>query len=123
MGGHFFAIAVIHLILGGLSLLAWCGLTLVSCGVVGVVASEDPAGGFFAGSLFAFILVATLIFGILPSLLAGWGLLKRNQVGKWMAVILGVLWLPGFPLGTAFGVWTLWALLSEEGQRDYRMGL
>lgn len=123
MGGHFFAIGLIHLILGGLSFLVWCGLAFLGCGAAGVAAADDPAGGLFAGGFFAVILAVSLVLGILPSLVAGWGLLKRNEVGKWAAIILGVLMLPGFPLGTAFGAWTLWALLSEEGAREYRMGL
>jgi hypothetical protein len=123
MRGHFVGIAVIHLLMGGLGLLVWAFFALVGLGVVGAAATEDPAGSFFAGSFFAVVLVMTLVLGILPSLVAGWGLLKGNEIGKWTAIILGVLWLTGFPLGTAFGVWTLWALLSEEGARAYRMGL
>ena len=123
MGGHFTAIGIIHLILGGIGAIVWCGVAFLSCGAAGVAAADDPAGGMVAGGLFAVILAFSLVLGILPSLVAGWGLLKRNQIGKWAAIILGVLWITGFPLGTAFGIWTLWALLSEEGQRDYRMGV
>ena len=122
MRKHIVAIAIIHLFSGGLGLLIWLGGVLVSCGAAGALATEDPFGGFVTGSIFLYVMVAVLGLAIVPSLLAGWGLLKSNQVGKWMAVILAIFSLPAFPIGTALSVWTLWALLSEEGARSYRMG-
>ena len=123
MRKHVVAIAICHLIGGGLMLLLWLGGLMVSCGVAGVAATEDPVGGVLAGSVLGYVLIAVFILAILPSLVAGWGLLKGNQVGKWLAIFLAIFSLTGFPIGTAFGIWTLWALLSEEGANSYRMGV
>jgi hypothetical protein len=53
-----------------------------------------------------------------PGLLAGYGLLKRKPWARYLALILGVLELVNFPVGTAIGVYTLLILLQESAT-DY----
>lgn len=50
----------------------------------------------------------------LPGLAAGYGLLKRRSWGRILAIVMGILNLPNFPLGTALGLYTLWVLLQTE---------
>jgi len=64
-------------------------------------------------------LIATFVGGFmlimaLPGLAAGYGLLKRRSWGRILAIIVGVLNVPNFPLGTIIGVYTLWVLLQDE---------
>ena len=64
-------------------------------------------------------IVATTIFAImmilaLPGLIAGWGLLKRKSWARILAIVLGVLNLTNFPIGTILGIYTLWVLLQSE---------
>ncbi len=47
-----------------------------------------------------------------PGIIAGYGLLKRKAWGRILAIIVGILSLANFPLGTAVGIYTLWVLLS-----------
>ena len=68
-------------------------------------------------------LVGTLgaaFFGIvaLPGLAAGYGLLTRKNWGRILAIIVGVLGLMNFPIGTLVGAYTLWVLLQESAT-DY----
>lgn len=63
--------------------------------------------------------VATFVGGFmlvmaLPVLAAGYGLLKRRSWGRILGIIVGVLNLPNFPLGTIIGVYSLWVLLQSE---------
>jgi zinc ribbon protein len=51
---------------------------------------------------------------------AGWGLLERQAWARPLAMVLGVLGLFHFPLGTALGVYTLWVLWPESSEREYR---
>jgi hypothetical protein len=65
------------------------------------------------------LLVGLFIAGImaivaLPGLAAGWGLLKRKNWGRVLALIVGILNLFNFPLGTALGAYTLYVLLQPD---------
>lgn len=76
-------------------------------------ASGDPEGPFIL------LLVGLFVGGImavvaLPGLLAGWGLLRRKNWGRVLALIVAILNLFNFPLGTALGAYTLYVLLQNE---------
>ena len=46
----------------------------------------------------------------LPGLLAGYGLLTRKPWARVLAIVVGILGLINFPVGTAIGLYTLWVL-------------
>ena len=46
--------------------------------------------------------------------------MQRQPWARIVAIILGVLALFHFPLGTALGVYTLWVLLADEHGDEYR---
>jgi hypothetical protein len=46
----------------------------------------------------------------LPGLLAGYGLLTRKPWSRVLAIVVGILSLINFPVGTAIGLYTLWVL-------------
>ena len=62
-----------------------------------------------------------LFYGLLsiPSIIAGYALLKRKSWAKIAGIIAGVLSAMSFPLGTAVCVYTLWFLFSEPGKKLY----
>ena len=63
-------------------------------------------------------LVALAFFTLLalPGMAAGYGLLKRKQWGRILALIVGILDLFSVPLGTLLGLYTLFVLLQEEAE-------
>lgn len=79
-------------------------------------------GGLLSGESEAIVvtsIVATFVFGVmmalsLPGILAGWGLLKRKSWARILTIVLGVLNLTSFPIGTIVGVYSLWVLLQHE---------
>jgi len=79
---------------------------------IGFATGEAEAGliltvvGIFVGV----ILVALA----LPGIIAGYGLLKRKSWGRMLAIIVAILGLLNFPLGTAVGIYSLWVLLPED---------
>jgi hypothetical protein len=54
----------------------------------------------------------------LPGVAAGYGLLKRKQWGRILAIIVTVLGLVNFPIGTIIGVYALWVLF-QQAANDY----
>jgi multisubunit Na+/H+ antiporter MnhG subunit len=81
-----------------------------------VVSSDPDAASVLSilGTAFGTLMV---VLG-LPGLLAGYGLLKRKPWARFLALILGVLDLVNFPVGTAIGVYTLLVLLQQSAT-DY----
>ena len=65
------------------------------------------------------ISVGTLL-GLLavPGLLAGYGLLKHKPWARVLAMVVGILSLVNFPVGTAIGIYTLW-VLTQASAADY----
>ena len=57
-----------------------------------------------------------LVIGI-PSLIAGAGLLKQKGWARTLALVMAVLALASFPVGTAAGIYTLWVLSQKETEQ------
>ena len=99
------------IILGALGLMgAFCAVVTIAGG--GLISGDQDA-------ILATSVVATLGGGFLVlsgalNLVAGMGLLKFKSWARIMALILAILNLLAFPIGTALGVYTLWVLLSKE---------
>ena len=53
-------------------------------------------------------------------LVAGWGLLTRQPWARMLAIVLGIINLLEIPVGTAIGIYTLWALLPAASGQEYR---
>ncbi len=79
---------------------------------IGIATGDSEAAGILGVTGTAVGLLMFLL--ALPGLAAGYGLLKRKSWGRILGVIVGVLSLMNFPLGTAVGVYTLWVLLQED---------
>jgi hypothetical protein len=62
-----------------------------------------------------------VIYGAMtiPSILAGFGLLRRRKWAKTASIVAGVLSGMSFPLGTAVCIYTFWFLFSEPGKTLY----
>ena len=53
-----------------------------------------------------------------PGLLAGYGLLTRKSWARLLAIVVGILSLINFPIGTAIGIYTLW-VLTQPAATEY----
>ena len=56
-----------------------------------------------------------------PGLLAGYGLLTRKPWARVLAIVVGILGLLNFPIGTAIGIYTLW-VLTQPAATEYFAG-
>ena len=79
---------------------------------IGVASGEAEAMrilGIIGFSVGSFLIVMGL-----PGLAAGYGLLKRKPWARMLTLVLGILNLINFPLGTIMGVYTRWVLLDDR---------
>ena len=69
-----------------------------------------------ACAMVLFISTVFLALGI-PYLVAGVALLKHWGWARILAMLLAIVALSNFPLGTAAGVYTLWVLTNKETEQ------
>lgn len=69
-----------------------------------------------AVTVFAVVSAVSAVFFItgIPSLIAGIGLLKHRSWARTLAIIVAILALASFPIGTAAGIYALWVLTQKE---------
>ena len=111
MDTHVKVTSWLWIVFGALKLLgACCGVAAIAGG--GLISGDETAI-LATGITAAVVGVILVLFGALD-LVAGLGLLKYKQWARILTLILAVLKLFAFPVGTALGVYTLWVLLSSE---------
>ena len=116
MRKHIDILAYLYIVLGILTVLGGLIMALVIAGS-GALSGDETAIWITSliGGGFGFFLAA---LGAV-SILGGWGLLKRQNWARILAIIISVLNLPGFPIGTALGVYGLWVLLSDQSKPEF----
>ena len=121
MASHIRVVAWLHIVFGALGLCAALVALLFFGGLASLVGVTDhssdarvavPILGVIGG--IAFVVIAAVSA---PGLTAGIGLLRYRSWARILAIILSAIHLFNVPLGTALGVYSLWALLSAEGSR------
>ena len=79
----------------------------------------DPgAPPFFLWFMFAFFAVIYSIFA-LPSVIAGYGLLKKKSWARVASIIAGAIAGMNFPIGTGACVYALWFFCGENWKEIY----
>src|SRR5262249_48565211 len=120
METHVKVFAVLQVALSALCLLVALGLTLVFIGGFGAASVSDnpdvaialPFIGVTGVALVSFLLALAL-----PGIITGIGLLRLRPWARVLGIVLSILWLIWFPLGTIIGVYGLWVLFSKDTER------
>ena len=100
-------------VLGWLYLLGSVVFLLIGGGVyVSTVLSQSAGAVSSAVEPIAVLGLLTLL--ALPAMIAGEGLLKRQERGRAFALIVAFFTLATFPIGTAVGLYTYWVLLQAS---------
>ncbi|HEX7974045.1 MAG TPA: hypothetical protein VF498_06530 [Anaerolineales bacterium] len=117
METHVKVVGWLYIVLGGLGILAAALVFLIVFGS-GLISGDRTAIGvtFIVAAAVAVMLLVLSV----PGVIAGFGLLSFKPWARILALILGILNLPGFPLGTLLGIYTLYALVDEEGARLFK---
>jgi hypothetical protein len=111
MKQHVTIVATLQIVFGVLKLLLAAIIFLVFA-----------AGGLISGDLQAMAIISTvglivvvfLVALALPGIVGGIGLLKGKSWARLLVLVLAVLDLLDFPLGTAVSIYTIWVLLNGE---------
>ncbi len=111
-------IAIWHFIQGVLSLMGACVILAIPIPAV-LLNVDDAAGLFWAMFGLGIGLVVTGGLGVF-SLIIGWGLLELKEWARWIAIVLAVLSLPAFPIGTIIGGIIIWYLLQDEAREAFQ---
>jgi hypothetical protein len=111
MDKHMKAAAVLQIALGIPGILIGVLVYFVVSG--GGLISGDPTAIAITG------IVGTVVGGLLvvthlPGIIAGAFALRGHEWARWVLIAVGFLELIDFPIGTAAGAYTLWALLRER---------
>lgn len=124
MATHVKVLGIIHIVIGALGVLGGVIVLLLFGGIAGLVGASGEEGAHIAAPLLGgvggliFLLVVALS---VPSLAAGIGLLKYQSWARILTIVLSALHLLNVPIGTAVGIYGLWALLNRETEALFAM--
>lgn len=119
MDTHTKVLGWLYIVLGVLGMLG-AGLIIFILIGSGLISGDQTA-------ISVLLIVSAFIGGFLtlvslPGIIAGFGLLAYRPWARVLALVLGILNLPGFPLGTVLGVYTLYVLLDDETAQRFASG-
>jgi hypothetical protein len=116
---HIAILGILHIARGAIVLLVGM-LGFGFFAGIGVLSGDSTALGIL-GLLGTLAVVAMGVIA-LPSILAGIGVLRRQEWGRILALVVGFLSLIDIPFGTALGVYTIWVLMDEGIKKAFAGG-
>ncbi len=121
MDQHLKIVAYLLIAFGILGLIAAVCILVAGIGVGGTVGANatDEDGALAAMLSGGLMMGLAALVGVLsiPNIIAGRGLLNRRPWARTLAIVLSVIGLLNFPIGTAIGAYSLWVLLNDETRR------
>lgn len=124
MEQHIKIIGTLHTILGGMGVLGAVALLVLFNGLAGFFAATGQPPNTrvlvpFLGGLGGVLFVVLLLFSA-PSVVGGIALLKHAPWSRIFMIVVSALYLFHLPVGTALGVYGLWALTKPEAEAILR---
>ncbi|MBN1560542.1 hypothetical protein JW998_09840 [candidate division KSB1 bacterium] len=117
MESHIKIVGIINVAFGVLGLMAAAIVFVAVAG--GGILSGDPEA-ITITSIVAVVISGIITIFAIPELITGWGLLKMKSWGRLLGIIIAILDLLKFPIGTAFGIYALWVLMNEETEKLFK---
>ncbi|HTW66373.1 MAG TPA: hypothetical protein VME17_17240 [Bryobacteraceae bacterium] len=123
MAQHVKILGILHLVFGGLGVLAAITVLLIFGGIsavvgVGAHSSDSLAAVPIISAIGGFVFILVLALS-LPGLIAGIGLLQLRPWARLLTIILSAFDLLSIPFGTALGIYGLWVLLNREAEQMF----
>ncbi len=117
---HTHLLGILWIAYSALSGIGGVVLMIVAHTVFGPFGVPSMPGGppMFLRPLLSAIAVLLLVKSA-AGIAAGLGLLQRQDWGRVLAIVLGVISLINIPFGTALGIYTLWVLVSPGADKEY----
>ena len=112
---HIKVIGILNIVFGCLGVLA-CGVFFILVSLMSVrVYSTDAGGGIMISWAVIVGLVMLFILSVvILRIVSGARLMKGAPWARIVIIIFAILGILAFPIGTAIGIYTLWALLFRE---------
>jgi hypothetical protein len=112
MEQHIKIVALLHIILGGIFVAIAVAIFVFGAGaaVLSAPGTDEALAGTTCFGIVAFLIALMS----LPSIIAGIGLQRRRKWARILTIILSVINLFNFPVGTALGGYSLWVLLNDQ---------
>lgn len=126
MRDHVKIVGVLNIVLGCLGVLFGIGILVLFGGLAtlaGFQAADQDARA--AVPILAAIGTAIAVFLFVlsvPSIIGGWGMIKFRPWARILMIVISVLNLLHFPIGTAIGIYGLFILLNDETKRLFETG-
>ena len=120
MERHVTIVAILTTIWGALAMLVGVSSLLLAVGPVAILSGPQGEGVGFAAGFMAGLFLLTGLFALLWGGAHVWAatLIRRRQpLGRLLGLGLAVVNLLILPFGTAYGIYVLWVLLTDEGRR------
>ena len=114
---HLRMLGILWIAAGAINFLAAGGAWLAGRVILPPLVSHGVPG--FVPTLVTSIAALILVKAV-ACLAAGWALLERESWARLLAIVLAIVSLFNFPLGTALGIYTLWVLLPAQADEEYR---
>ena len=116
---HVHLLGILWIAYSAVHLLGGAVLMIVANTVFGHEGRFETGAPAFLQPLLATIGVFLLIKAAL-GIAAGWGLMQHVDWARVLTIVLAFLSLFDMPFGTALGIYTLWVLLSQGADDEYR---
>jgi hypothetical protein len=117
METHVKVLGILNIVFGGLGLLGAFVLMIIFGGVAGLVGAEGDTAALPIIGLTGASLVLIAVLTSLPAVIIGFGLYRLQPWSRIAGIVISILALLAFPLGTALGIYGLWVLFSADAQR------
>ncbi len=116
---HVHLLGIFWIAYSAFCLLGGASLMIVARAIFGPRARFETGAPEFLFPLLSAVAGYLLIKAIV-GIIAGFGLLQHAEWGRILAIILAFLDILHVPLGTALGIYTIWALLAKGADEEYR---
>lgn len=120
MDRHVTILAILTTVWGALVMLVGLSALLLAVGPVAILIEPRVEGMGLAAGFMAALFAVTGLFALVWGAGHVWSatLIRRRQpLGRLMGLGQAVINLLILPFGTAFGIYALWVLLTNEGRR------
>lgn len=103
--------AILHIVL---NLISFCLLCFIAVPMSGILHSDvHTMFSDAASAIMMVVLMAAALLSIV-SIFASIAFLRGSSVARIVLIVLGIMDLFAFPVGTVLGIYTLWALLRRH---------
>ncbi len=119
MTSHVRALAIIQIVYAGLGLLVAFAIVLFFGGIATVIGFNATGDEMVAVPIVAaigWIAASVIALLALPRLIAGIGLLRFRPWGRILTLVVSIIGLLDFPVGTGIGIYALWVLTHRDAE-------